>query len=104
MGQFTGLTDKNGKKIFEGDILRAKVYEVAEEDSEVWGKHKIRTGNKIDAAWTVEYKNYNASCGYFIFGKDRRFHRLLTYSVIFNNKCEVIGNIHDNPELLGGAE
>ena len=100
LGQFTGLTDKNGKKIFEGDILQAKVYETEIEDSPVWGKNKIRTGNKIDAVWTVEYKNFNASCGYFIYGKDRRFHRLLTCSVIFNNECEVIGNIHDNPELL----
>lgn len=104
VGQFTGLTDKNGKKIFEGDILRAKVYETEIEDSIAWGKHKVRTGNKIDAVWTVEHKIFNASCGYFIYGKDRRFHRLLTYSVIFNNECEVIGNIHDNPELLVEVE
>ena len=100
VGQFTGLTDKNGKKIFEGDILRAKVYETEIEDSPVFGRNKIRTGNKIDAVWTVEYKNFNASCGYFIYGKDRRFNRLLTYSVIFNNECEVIGNVYDNPDLL----
>ena len=102
VGQYTGLTDKNGKKIFEGDILRAKVYEYAKEDSVSWGKQRFRTGNKIDAFWTVEYKNFNASCGYFVYGKDRRFHRLLTHSVIFNNECEVIGNIHDNPALLEG--
>lgn len=103
VGQFTGLTDKNGKKIFEGDILRAKVYEMEFEDFPGIGKRKVRTGNKIDAVWTVEYKNFNASCGYFIYGKDRRFNRLLTYSVIFNNECEVIGNIHDNPKLLKDA-
>ena len=100
VGQFTGLTDKNGRKIFEGDILRAKVYEKEFVDFPGIGKRKVRTGNKIDAVWTVEYKNFNASCGYFVYGKDRRFNRLLTYSVIFNNECEVIGNIHDNPELL----
>ena len=100
VGQFTGLTDKNGKKIFEGDILLAKVYETKTENVPVWGKNKVRTGNKIDVVWTVEYKNFMTSCGYFIYGKDRRFHRLLTNSVIFNNDCEVIGNIHDSPELL----
>lgn len=100
VGQFTGLTDKNGKKIFEGDILRAKVYEMEVVDFPGIGKRKVRTENKIDAVWTVEHKIFNASCGYFVYGKDRRFNRLLTHSVIFNNECEVIGNIHDNPELL----
>lgn len=100
VGQFTGLTDKNGKKIFEGDILLAKVYMMEVVDYPGIGKRKVRTENKIDAVWTVEHKIFNASCGYFVYGKDRRFNRLLTNSVICNNKCEVIGNIYDNPELL----
>ena len=105
VGQYTGMTDKNDKKIFEGDILRAKVYETAIEDSSFWGKHKVRTGKRMTAVWSVEYKNFITKCGYFIYGKDRRFNRLLTTSVIINGECEVIGNIHDNPELLkGGAD
>jgi len=103
VGQFTGLTDMRGNKIFEGDILLSKVYEYTEEDVG-WGMQRLRTGNKIDAVWSVEHKIYNAKCGYFVFGKDRRFHIPLTHSVIINGQCRVIGNIHDNPELLGGAK
>ena len=99
VGQFTGLTDMCGNKIFDGDILLSKVYEYAEEDIG-FGMQRFRTGNKIDAVWSVEHKIYNAKCGYFVFGKDRRFHIPLTHSVIFNGECGVIGNIHDNPEML----
>lgn len=67
VGQFTGLTDKNGKKIFEGDII--------EWDELEWGdKHRE----------LVEW-NYNL----FAIRKDD-----------WGEWCEVIGNIHDDPELL----
>ena len=67
LGQFTGLTDKNGKKIFEGDILefrRGRTHTVKFEDGAY-----IFTGTAIP--------------------------------VRYADKFEVIGNIHDNPELLG---
>ena len=102
IGQFTGMTDMKGQKIFEGDILQAKVNEYAREDSSFWGKQKLRTGNKINAVWSVEHKVFNTYAGYMVYGKDRRFHRLLTHSVIINADCEVIGNVHDNPDLLEG--
>lgn len=78
VGQFTGLTDKNGKKIFEGDILAAKLF-----------------GNHIDKG-VVRYGQYNCSCcdgvyGWYVDGGDIRDAEEL---------CEVIGNIHDNPELM----
>jgi uncharacterized phage protein (TIGR01671 family) len=78
VGQFTGLTDKNGKKIFEGDILATKLF-----------------GNHIDKG-VVRYGNYNCSCcdgvyGWYVDGGDIRDAEELS---------EVIGNIHDNPELM----
>ena len=76
VGQFTGLTDKNGKKIFEGDIVQGK--DRLEKHLEVFGY--------------IDHKN-----GSFVITGDFMTHyRWLDYEV------EVIGNIHDNPELLEG--
>lgn len=75
VGQYTGFTDKNGKKIFEGDIL------------------KFPSGNCYPVWWDADYKAFG-SCYY------RDFDYLYQYRTI---KIEVIGNIHDNPELLEGA-
>ena len=65
VGQYTGLTDKNGTKIFEGDIVKidGKDYEV-----------KYMLGQFfVGINMPIAYKRFD---------------------------CEVIGNIHDNPELL----
>ena len=74
VGQYTGLTDKNGKKIFEGDILKLEDY------------HGHR----------VVHVFYGKSCGCWFYGGDR-----FSDEYIFNGQFkEVIGNIFDNPELL----
>ena len=100
VGQYTGLTDKNGKKIFEGDILSVTVREIVKE----CGIRKF-TGNTIKTVWSVEYaERRSQGNGFYVFGKDRRFSLGLTKSVIYNVNPEVIGNIHDNPELLKGAD
>lgn len=75
VGQFTGLTDKNGKKIFEGDILQN------EEGCLFGASYRFR----------VEF-----SRGRF-YGKSGE---LLTIIAGEMYLCEVIGNIHDNPELM----
>lgn len=76
VGQYTGLTDKNGKMIFEGDIVKR-----------FWsGKMCI---------YQVDYDNGFAS---FI-GRAGMSFTTFDYD---SEEFEVIGNIYDNPELLGG--
>ena len=76
VGQYTGLTDKNGKKIFEGDIIRKTNK----------GRHpEIFTAN-IRTDFHLHEKVYYGPCEY------------CTESCEY----EIIGNIHDNPELLKG--
>ena len=81
IGQFTGLTDKNGKKIFEGDIVK-----------HYHDKKFPKSYSKGVIYWEEEYLRWkrtseNATC-------------------CIANDCiyEVIGNIHDNPELLERSE
>lgn len=83
IGQYTGLTDKNGKLIFEGDILFLR-------DS-AGGKH-------YDVV-VAEY--WNCSCCGGVFGFSTEYGDVNID--IRDHKCaEVIGNIHDNPELMEG--
>lgn len=73
--QYTGLKDKNGKEIYEGDILHGKFY-----------------GYPFPCIETFTVKWHKADAGF-----------LANY--FNNAECEVIGNIFDNPELLErGAE
>ena len=78
VGQYTGLTDKNGTKIFEGDIV--KIYDCL---GRCEGIGKIQ-GNELFLAW------HTGKCNSM----------LENYIAIY----EIIGNIHDNPELLEVAE
>lgn len=82
VGQFTGLTDKNGKKIFEGDICR-----------------NTRTGEIVSVKW-------HGTMAGFVWNKRKGKSHLYDFGELFRayDKYEVIGNIHDNPELLGGAD
>lgn len=88
VGQFTGLTDKNGKKIFEGDIVHA-VYQVG-----YVGCKNIDYGIGV-VKYCASYYG-GASYGINIIGDSGS--RVFTASL--ENGVEVIGNVYDNPELL----
>ncbi|MBP1546313.1 MAG: hypothetical protein J6A37_06915 [Oscillospiraceae bacterium] len=82
VGQYTGLTDKNGKKIFEGDIV------------DCWSEGINARGivqQRIDGLWII-YPSWQKST---FWG--------LCPSSDGSTSVEIIGNITDNPELLKGG-
>lgn len=86
VGQYTGLKDKNGKKIFEGDIVIIP--------------NSKKQGLPAVIRWSQSETRFEISrMGYQALSLDPLFSRIGYYS-----RCEVIGNIHDNPELLEVSE
>ena len=82
VGQFTGLTDKNGKKIFEGDIVK-RCFTLTR------GPHKETREKQVGV---VRYDD--VTCGYLIRGACNLRRQWP------GDTIEVIGNIYDNPELM----
>lgn len=89
LGQFTGLTDKNGKKIIEGDIVKAITLDTNTEQLAVVGFGKFVDENNDD-----EYLGF-----YIEFDGFKTTITQLEMKEI-KDRFEVIGNIHDNPKLL----
>ncbi len=90
VGQYTGLTDKNDKKIFEGDIVHLYV-----------GEHSISRYKGIDYNALVIFRDG----GFCAIDGTEEDYALRRYNFVSQNLyCEVIGNIHDNPELLKEAD
>lgn len=89
IGQFTGLCDKNGKKIFEGDIVIYNDNENADSEGEfsivVWYDDDV-------IGFALEH--HSPSCEVY-------------YECEWVQSCcyyEIIGNVFDNPELLKGDD
>ncbi len=82
MTQYTGLKDKNGKEIYEGDIVKydCELYIIN------FGFWEPGNGDHIQSAY-----------GYYLdpVNKEKRY-----YEYCPDETCEIIGNIHENPELL----
>ena len=96
VGQYTGLTDKNGNKIFEGDILRAVSEDTGEPIYAVVGYGKFNDPNSLDddsiIGWYAEFRGIKTT---ILNGESE--------GCSIPSACEVVSNIHDNPELLEGS-
>ena len=82
VGQYIGKCDKHGNKIFTGQIVKYKRYY----PYGGWETHK----GKVD----FDY------CSYILTGKGGDGDFEIQFSNIASEEVEIIGNIHDNPELL----
>ena len=81
IGQFTGLYDKNGKEIYEGDILGSDIITVG------WVKGGVR-----GYCYDVVYINHPTG--------DKRWSLYGTVMEDFEDRIKVIDNIYDHPELI----
>lgn len=77
LGQFTGLKDKHGKEIYEGDVLKE---------------------NTTKSKYIVEWRADTAAFVMVLSKTDQ------WYNMMFAQHIKIIGNIHDNPELVKGGE
>jgi uncharacterized phage protein (TIGR01671 family) len=81
--QYTGLKDKNGKEIYEGDILT----NVANQSFDY-----------VTKPFVVEWGDEQNYCGFIARILDQKIGELFINKNFLN--CEIIGNIYENPELL----
>lgn len=84
VGQYTGLKDKNGKMIWEGDIVAQSWYDFDEPSDDAFGEVMYCDG---DCSFSIMDLNKNEI---ITMGQGYAYHW----------EAEVIGNVHDNPELL----
>ena len=107
VGQYTGLTDKNGKKIFEGDIIRyADLYDYNCYLESI-DNHEVYDNIDLGNIWTIDEVVYGIKVGYPAFDLNKHDFEANGLSELSESGqyfYEVIGNIHDNPELLKGGE
>lgn len=107
VGQYTGLKDKNGKKIFEGDIVRYAYLDEYRCYLESLESPEDYEGCNFDNMWTIDVVVYCINIGYPAFdlnGHDWEVNGLSNLSESTEYYFEVIGTIYDNPELLEDKE
>lgn len=93
IGQFTGLYDKNGKEIYEGDILRGDEYPFNCDGVDNYFAEIVWADN-VCGFYRITHKKPNSTVRGISHGN---WEQLDEDDI---KSFEVIGNIHDNPELL----
>jgi uncharacterized phage protein (TIGR01671 family) len=87
--QFTGLKDKTGKEIYEGDVVEFAIFDMNDHDEHYTG---------IVAYEGSRFVLINSVENVFFKGSDGPFD--LDWVLGQYDECAIIGNIHENPELL----
>lgn len=90
IGQFTGLFDANGTEIYEGDVLLSPLGHVV----------IVKFGYKEHVVKHDIYTDSYASYGWIVENVDNKQTDFLDNEFL---RGKVIGNIHDNPELMKGG-
>lgn len=103
--QYIGLTDKNGKKIWENDIVRLHqfLFDGSEYEKEILISIEYITEMMCFGANLIEAKEIKRYMGYEDEDTERVVIPFNDFYGLHDESFEVIGNIFDNPELLGGG-
>ena len=94
VGQFTGLRDKNGKEIYEGDIINFTFY------SDMAGHAHLENRPEIIRPQIVEFYDCRFVLHDFTLDKENVTYFTFHFSDKFRHRYEIAGNIYDNPNLI----
>ena len=105
VGQYTGLKDRNGVRIFEGDVID---WRYIKNKGDIWKKHELVVFENgyffIKTITEFFFTPGLEPSGTSLYNEAAVFERALIENPKGNYFYKVIGNIHDNPELLEAVQ